>query len=152
MPEEILGDADSQQSSALDVDISTSFPDSEIFGIKLVNGRPTRTIIDVSNNEPESIFFVVVGGSLSTPRDTPGAPQTPVILRNLTTSQYGMEVAAGDKHSFTYTFQTEMHPQDVHLNLAVMLQNGQGAVATVGVFNGTVSVVEAPISFFDPQM
>lgn len=152
VPEEILSDPDNLQSANFNVDVSASFPESEIFGIKLVNGRPTRTLIDVSNNEPEPIYFLMVGGSLSTPLDTPGAPQTPIILRNLSTSQYGTEVPGGAQQSFTYTFQTEMHPQDLQLSLAVMLQNGQGSVVTRTIYNETVSIVEAPISFFDPQV
>ncbi|WPG99289.1 Hypothetical protein R9X50_00210200 [Acrodontium crateriforme] len=136
----------------LKVDIATSFPASEIFGVKLVNGHPTRAIIDVTNNEAESINVVLVGGSLVTPLDAPGAPQPPVIVRNLTTQKYGVSVPAGQKESLTYSFATELHPQDLRLNLVAVLQNQAGNIFTHVAYNETVSIVEAPISIFDPQI
>jgi hypothetical protein len=61
-------------------------------------------------------------------------------------------IPAGEKETLTYTFATEMHPQNVKLNLAAVLQNSEGTVFTKMVYNETVSVVEAPMSIFDPQM
>ena len=90
------------------MDIATSFPDAEVFGVKLVNGRPTRAILDVSNNEPEAVNLMVVGGSLTTPVDAPGAPDPPVVLRNLTTQRYGVQIPAGEKETLTYAFVNEM--------------------------------------------
>ena len=63
-----------------------------------------------------------------------------------------MEIPAGEKGSVTYTFAVEMHPQDLRLNLAAVLQDSEGVVFTKMVYNETVSVVEAPVSIFDPQM
>lgn len=76
--------------------------------MKLVNGRPTRAILDVSNNEPEAVNLMVVGGSLTTPVDAPGAPDPPVVLRNLTTQRYGVQIPAGEKETLTYAFVNEM--------------------------------------------
>lgn len=141
-----------QQTPNLHVDISTSFPQSEIFGVKLVNGHPTRAVLDVHNQEPEAVQVLIVGGSLTTPVDVPGAPEVPVILRNLTAQRYGVSIPAGERESLTYSFATEMHPQDLRLNLAAVLQSSAGQIYTQQVYNETVSIVEAPISFFDPQM
>lgn len=120
--------------------------------MKLVNGHPTRAVLDVHNQEPEAIQVLIVGGSLTTPVDVSGAPEVPVILRNLTTQRYGVSIPAGERESLTYSFATEMHPQDLRLNLAAVLQSSAGQVYTRQVYNETVSVVEAPVSFFDPQM
>lgn len=147
-----VDDPTKQQSPVLKVDISTSFPDSEVFGVKVVNGHPTRAVLDVHNQEPEAVNFLIVGGSLSTPVDVPGAPDPPVILRNLTTQRYQLAIPAGSKETITYTFTNEMHPQDLRLNLAAVLQNQAGNVFTKQVYNETVSIVEAPMSFFDPQV
>jgi hypothetical protein len=136
----------------LAVDIRASFPQSEIFGVKLVNGHPTKAVLDVSNNEPAPVTVVYVGGSLLTTQDLPGAPNPPQVLRNLTAARYGVEIPAGEKESLTYNFATDMHPQDVRLNIAAVLQNSEGAVFTKMIFNETVTVVEAPFSIFDPQM
>ena len=59
---------------------------------------------------------------------------------------------AGGRQEFTYTFAEELHPQELRLGLVAFLQNSEGAMFTKMVFNETVSVVEAPVSFFDPQM
>lgn len=152
IPDGELEDPTKQQSPILAVDISTSFPQSEIFGVKLVNGHPTRAVLDISNHEPAPVSLQIIGGSLTTPLDTPGAPDPPQVLRNLTAQRYGVLIPAGEKESVTYTFATEFHPQDLRLNLAAVLQDGEGNVFTKMVYNETVSVVEAPMSIFDPQM
>lgn len=129
--------------------VSASFPQSEIFGIKLINGRPTEAHISVANNEPRPVTVSFIGGSLwteSRPR------QPPQIVRNLTTTSYGVTIPAGEKESLTYSFVTDFHPQDLRLNLATVLTDGEGRYFTMQVFNETVTVVEAPTSIFDPQM
>jgi hypothetical protein len=118
----------------------------------LVNGHPTRAVLDVSNKEPKPITVQVIGGSLTTSIDTPTSPDPPLVLRNLTAQRYGVMIPAGEQETLTYTFATEMHPQNVKLNLAAVLQNSEGTVFTKMVYNETVSVVEAPMSIFDPQM
>lgn len=147
-----LDDPAQMKSAAINVDITATFPGSEVFGVKLVNRRPVEAVLDVVNNEPEPISFVVVGGSLTTPYGVAGAPDPPVIVHNLTASRYGTQVPAGERQSFTYTFQTDLQPQDLNLNLGVMLQDGKNRVFQQTVFNGTVAVSDAPISLFDPQM
>lgn len=131
--------------------MKTSFPQSELFGVKLVNGHATKAIFDVSNDEPEPITVHIATGSLWTLRDQPGAPQPAVPVKNLTMQRYGVEIPAGESESLTYAFTTEMHPQDLNLALIMMMQ-GRGEIFTKVVYNETVSVVEAPTSFFDPQM
>jgi hypothetical protein len=145
-------DPSQQQTPNINVDIKTTFPQAEVFGVKLVNGHPTRAVLDVHNQETEAISVLIVGGSLTTPVDVPGAPEVPAILRNLTTQRYGVSIPAGEHETLTYSFATEMHPQDLRLNLAAVLQSAAGEIYTRQIYNETVSVVEAPMSWFDPQM
>ncbi len=141
------------QSPALSVTISTSFPSSEIFGIKLINNHPTLAVLSIANDEPAPITVVFVGGSLWTLPDTPSSPPVPQIVRNLTTTRYnGVEVPAGEKQSVEYRFSTELQPQELVLNLAAVVRGEDGVVVTVPAFNETVAVVEAEVGFFDPQM
>lgn len=147
-----LSDESKLQTPSLAVEISTSFPQSEIFGVKLVNGHPTRAVLDVANNEPQPITVAVIGGSLTTPIDVPGAPDPPIVVRNLTAQRFGVQVPGGEKESISYSFATELHPQDLRLSIAAVLQNSEGSVFTKMVYNETVSIVEAPVSIFDPQM
>ncbi|TKA67601.1 hypothetical protein B0A49_04583 [Cryomyces minteri] len=140
---------DPSQTPDLKVTVSASFPQSEIFGIKLINGHPTQAVLSFTNNELAPVTVGFVGGSLWTP-DTPGQPTQ--IVRNLTSTRYNVEVPVGQSESLTYSFATELHPQDLRLNLAALVSDAKGSFYAVQAFNETVSVVEAPTSFFDPQI
>jgi len=138
---------DEVQSANLKVSISAVFPQSEIFGVKLINGHATQAILSFTNEEPEPVSVAIIGGSLL----QDNGPEE-VILRNLTATRYSTEIPAGESESLTYSFSTEMHPQDVRLQLIAVLQDKKGGFYSVAAFNETVSVVEAPTSIFDPQM
>ncbi|KAI4119551.1 MAG: hypothetical protein LQ345_000548 [Seirophora villosa] len=141
------------QSPALSVQISTSFPSSEIFGIKLVNAVPTLAVLSITNDEPSPINVVFIGGSLWTLPDTPSSPPTPQIVRNLTTTRYkDITIPAGEKESVEYRFATELQPQDLLLNLAAVVTDEKGETYTIAAFNETVAVVERDTSIFDPQI
>ncbi|KAK5000087.1 Increased recombination centers protein 22 [Elasticomyces elasticus] len=139
------------QTPNLAVTVSASFPNSEVFGVKLVNGHATRAVLSFSNQEPEPVNVAFIGGSLWS-SSAPGSPSPPQIVRNLTATKYGVEIPAGQSESLTYSFATELQPQDLQLNIAAVLQDHAGAFYTMQVFNETVSVVEAPTSIFDPQI
>lgn len=132
----------------LGVKISTSFPSSEIFGIKLVNGHATQALVSFTNEETEAVNVVFIGGSLWSSAYAEG----PQILRNLTTTRYNVEVPAGASESISYKFSTVLQPQDLKLNLAAVVTNSEGTPFTIQAFNETVSVVEPDTSIFDPQM
>ncbi|CAG8050789.1 unnamed protein product [Penicillium salamii] len=142
--------ADAEQAEAeapvLAVSAQATFPASEIFGIKLVNGHPTQALIAVANDEPNPITVNFVGGALRNPEDQAQ------IARNLTATRYGVEIPAGAKETISYSFATEMHPQDLQLTLSAILSDSEGRFFTVTAHNGTVSVVEADTSIFDPQI
>lgn len=129
--------------------MSTSFPSSEIFGIKLVNGHPTQALLSITNDEPEPVTVVFIGGSLWALEVGPKGPQ---IIRNLTTTRYNVEIPAGIKESISYSFTTELLPQDLKLNLAAVITDTEGTAYTLQAFNETVSIVEPDTSIFDPQM
>jgi hypothetical protein len=73
-------------------------------------------------------------------------------VRNLTTSRYNVEIPAGQKTTLNYKFATELHPQELRLNIATILSDVNGAYYTIPAFNETVSIVEPDTSIFDPQM
>jgi len=131
------------------VKVSTSFPSSEIFGIKLVNGHPTQALLSFTNEETEPVSVAFIGGSLwSSPYSNMGAQ----IVRNLTTTRYNVEIPAGQSDSISYSFATELQPQDLMLNLAAVVTDTEGTPYTLQAFNETVSIVEPDTSIFDPQM
>ncbi|KAF3483264.1 signal sequence receptor alpha chain [Arthroderma uncinatum] len=133
----------------LGVTVSASFPKAEVFGVKLVNGQPTEALLQFSNADPEPVTVTVIGGSLWSIA-APGKP--PVNVRNLTATPYGMDVPAGDHITLPYSFATEMHPQDLTLNLAAVISDSKGIMHPITAYNGTVSIVEQDTSIFDPQV
>ncbi|EXJ55638.1 hypothetical protein A1O7_08567 [Cladophialophora yegresii CBS 114405] len=137
-------------SPALAVSVEATFPDAEIFGIKITNGKPYESRLSFLNEEPDPVTVQFVGGSLWTFEGTQANP-TPRIVRNLTTAQYAIEIPPGEKQTLPYRFQTNLHPQDLRLNLAAVVSS-QNTFYTLNAFNGTVTVVEPDASIFDPQL
>ncbi|KAI1111085.1 hypothetical protein F5Y14DRAFT_426586 [Nemania sp. NC0429] len=148
--DEIDADAPALQ---LNADIIATFPEADIFGVKLVNGRPTKAVIDITNNENAPIQVAFVGGQLMTPKEpSPDAPTYASILRNLSTIQYQATIPAGEKQSFPYSFVLDMQPQDVRLHLVGAILGSSNQIFSVGIYDEVVSIVEAPTSIFDPQI
>jgi hypothetical protein len=140
-------------SSNLAVAASASFPSSEVFGVKLINGHATEALLNFINEEEEPVRVAVVGGALSTLEPlAAGAHPSTGIIRNLTATRYETEIPAGEKLTLPFTFKVDLHPQDLRLQLIAVVSNTHGAIYQVQAFNETVSVVEAATSFFDPQM
>lgn len=105
-------------------------------------------MVSFTNQEPDPIVVQFIGGSLWTPDFD---PQGSRIVRNLTTKQFAVEIPAGEKQSLPYRIQTNMHPQELRLNIAAVINSGS-TFFTVQAYNGTVAVVDQDSSFFDPQM
>jgi hypothetical protein len=102
--------------------------------------------VTFTNNEASPVTVNFIGGTLST------LDEESKLVRNLTATRYSVEIPAGEKESLSYSFATEMHPQDLRLSLASVISDNEGRFFTVYAYNGTVSVVEPETSIFDPQM
>lgn len=135
------------QTPNLNVKVSVSFPQAEIFGIKLINGQATEARLSINNEEPTPIGVSIVGGSLL--EEVNGELRA---VRNLTAQRYSLEIPAGSEETVPYSFTTELHPQNLRLQLVAVLKDSKNSFYTVPVYNETVSIVEAATSFFDPQM
>lgn len=121
--------------------------------MKLVNGHATQALLDFTNHEAESVNVAVIGGALSTLQPlAPGTHPSAAVVRNLTHTRYDVEIPAGEKQTLPFSFTTDLHPQDLRLNIIAVVASQAGAVYQVQAFNETVSVVEAATSIFDPQM
>jgi hypothetical protein len=139
--------------ATLNADLSASFPDADIFGVKLVNGHPTKALVTVANRESTPFTLAFLTGALHSTKELPAdAPAYQGILRNLSATQYNLEVPAGETKEIPYSFSQDMQPQDVQINLMAVVTNAQGNIFSLPVFNGTAAIVEAPTSFFDPQI
>ncbi|OAA52025.1 signal sequence receptor alpha chain [Metarhizium rileyi] len=141
------------QKPNLAADVKTTFPDSDILGVRLINGRPTKALVDITNKEDAPIQISVLAGVLATTKPLPeGTPAYQGIIRNLTIVQYNQAIEAGETRSFTYSFALDMQPQDVKLELAAVVSNAKGDIYQLVAHDGVVAIVEAPTSFLDPQM
>ncbi|KAI1853429.1 hypothetical protein JX265_012720 [Neoarthrinium moseri] len=146
-------DAGSPPAVDLKADISATFPEADIFGVKLVNGRPTKAVIDIENHEDEPIQFAFVGGSLYSLKPLPeDVHPSAGIVRNLSTVRYDAIIPAGEKQSLPYSFVLDMNPQDLRLQLGGVVTTSSGNIFQVQVADQTVAIVEAPTSIFDPQI
>jgi len=83
---------------------------------------------------------------------SPDVPPYSAIIRNLTAVQYQAVIPPGEKQSLPFSFVLDMQPQDVRLHLVGVVMSGDNKIFSVGVHDEVVSIVEAPTSFFDPQM
>lgn len=137
----------------LAVSVKASFPNAEVFGVKLVNNHATNVVLDFTNNEVAPVTITVIGAALNTLSKLPeGTPESHGIVRNLTSTKYGVTVPAGASETVPYSFTTELHPQDLRLQIIAVVKDKEGALYQVQAYNEKVSVVEAPTSFFDPQV
>ncbi|KAI1175461.1 hypothetical protein F4777DRAFT_578957 [Nemania sp. FL0916] len=148
--DEIASDAPEAQ---LNAEIVATFPEADIFGVKLVNGRPTKAVVDITNNEDGPIQVAFLGGQLMTIGELgPDTPAYAAVLRNLSTVQYQATIPPGEKQSLPYSFVLDMQPQDVRLHLIGVIMGSGNQIFSVGVYDDVVSIVEAPTSLLDPQI
>ena len=137
----------------LKADFAVSFPEADILGVKIINGRPTKAVVDVTNNEGDYISVEYLTGVLASLKELPeGASPSAGIVKNLTTMSYGSKVAPGEKSSLPYSFAVDMMPQDVEARVIAVVSDSQGNVYQVPAGCAQASVVDPPISFLDPQM
>lgn len=139
--------------ATLNADFSVSFPEADIFGVKIINGHPTKVVVDVTNNEENYISVQFITGVLASLKELPeGASPLEGIVRNLTAMSYGAKVAPGEKTSLPYSFAVDMMPQDVEARILAVVSSSEGNLFHVQAGSSTASVVDPPISILDPQM
>jgi hypothetical protein len=145
--------ADGSGAPALAADITTTFPEADILGIKLVNNKPTRALINIANHDTSTLNVAFVAGSLLTTKPLPeDAAPWQAVVRNLTAVQYAVDVPAGEKKELPFSFALDMQPQDVRVQLTAVVMNDKGEIFQVQAADEVAAVVEAPVSFFDPQI
>jgi len=121
--------------------------------VKLVNNRASKALLSFSNDEAEPVTISIVGGALSSNAPlAANAPASSLIVRNLTATRYDVEIPAGEKQTLPYSFTTDLQPQELRLNLIAVVTSLKGEVYQIQAYNETISVVDAALSVFDPQV
>ena len=141
----------------LKIDVDTKFPEADIFGLKLINGRPTKAIVEVTNNEDTPVRVSVLGGALVKPQALPeGVAPSANIVVNLTTVSYESSKDAllqpGESRGYPYNFVLDLQPRELRLDLMAIITNSAGQIFQITAHSGTATVVDPPINIFDPQM
>ncbi|OAA64635.1 hypothetical protein SPI_03282 [Niveomyces insectorum RCEF 264] len=145
------------EAPGLKLDIETKFPEADIFGLKLVNGRPTKALVEVTNHEDAPVRVSILGGALVDPKPLPeGVPPAAGIVVNLTTVAYeGTKeavLAPGETRGYPYNFVLDLQPRDLRLELMAVITSGAGQVFQVAAHSGQVTIVDPPVNFYDPQI
>lgn len=140
--------------SSLQASIKTTFPDADIQGLRLVNGKPTRAILSVTNAEKKAIQVAFVAGALVDPSMTPGedTPHWKAILANLTTTQYSAAVQPGETRELPYAFAVDLLPKDVRIEIMAVVTTAEGELYQVPAYNGVAALVDPATNLLDPQM
>ncbi|KAI1007654.1 hypothetical protein K3495_g570 [Podosphaera aphanis] len=135
------------------VSASANFLSSEILGVKIINGHKTNVVVDFINSETKPITVVRIAGALSSLNILPkGAPSSTKIISNLTAARYDVAIPAGGSQSLPYSFVTDLHPQDLLMNIVTMVSDEEGVKYQVQAFNETITVVDPATNIFDPQI
>lgn len=137
----------------LKADIIATFPEADIFGVKLVNGRPTKAVIEITNKEAVPITVAFMGGQLFHTKELkPESQPSDAVIRNLSTVRYDAIIPAGEKQSLPFSFVLDMHPQETRLQIVGVVTDPDNRIFQVEAYNSLVDIVDAPASIFDPQM
>ncbi|CAK7566761.1 MAG: Increased recombination centers protein 22 [Sporothrix epigloea] len=141
----------------LKIDIDTKFPEADIFGLKLINGRPTKAIVEVTNHEDGPVRISILGGALVKPDILPeGVPASANIVVNLTTVSFEKAKDAvlqpGETRGYPYNFVLDLQPRELRLDLMAVITNSAGQLFQITAHSDAATIVDPPINIFDPQI
>ncbi|KAF8474017.1 hypothetical protein BDZ91DRAFT_691192 [Kalaharituber pfeilii] len=133
----------------MNISIDVTFPDTpeeEVGGpVIITNGITKNVNIAIVNHENGPIGVQFIGGSL-------WDPLTGASVRNLTQKVMGLEIEKDQREDLSYPIKLDMHPRELLLQLNMVLRTPEQRLVTATAFNSTVSIVEQPMSIFDPQL
>jgi hypothetical protein len=152
VPPSSEADAEPVAVPALYANFATTFPDEDVFGLKLINQRATRAVVSVTNAEEAPITVGFIGGMLQALNPDPEAPAYDAIVRNITASRYDTVIEPGETRDLPFSFVQDILPRDVRVLLIAMVEADNGNIYQINAYNGTAAIVDAPTSFFDPQI
>ncbi|KAF5381976.1 hypothetical protein D9615_004294 [Tricholomella constricta] len=123
-----------------DVAVTANFPESNPFG-HVVNGEKNSLLLSVENKSGRNVTLVSVAGSVH-------HPESSRLVKNLTTTKFGIPLLEGVKLEVPYAFFSEFKPGDIRLN--VWLEHSvDDSNYRVSAYDSVVTIVEPEISILD---
>lgn len=122
-----------------------TFPEDNAFG-QVVNGEKNKVFVFIDNNSDKNVTLDNIAGSVH-------HAESGALIKNTTTTPYGLKLMAGAKFTLPYTFYSEFKPGD--LKLHVWIQHTVDETAEkyrVTAHDQVVTVVEPQESIFDLKM
>ncbi|KAH0585072.1 hypothetical protein H2248_008334 [Termitomyces sp. 'cryptogamus'] len=119
---------------------SAVFPEANPFG-HVVNGEKNSLLLNIENKSGRNVTLINISGSVS-------HPETHRLVKNLTTTKFGVTLPEDVKLELPYAFYSEFKPGD--LRLSVWLEHStDGETYRVSVYDSVVTIVEPEISILD---
>jgi len=123
-----------------EVAVTASFPESNPFG-HVVNGEKNSLILSVENKSGRNVTLVGVAGSVH-------HPESNRLVKNLTSTQFGIPLLEGVKMEVPYAFFSEFKPGDIRLNVWVE-HAVDGSKYRVSAYDSVVTIFEPELSILD---
>lgn len=124
-----------------DVAVSATFAEANPFG-HVVNGEKNILLLSVENKSGRNVTLVSVAGSVH-------QPGTNRLVKNLTTTKFGVPLMEGVKIEVPYAFHSEFKPGDIRLNVWLEHSIDDGSKYRVPAYDSVVTIVEPEISILD---
>ncbi|KAG6844950.1 hypothetical protein H0H87_002064 [Tephrocybe sp. NHM501043] len=129
-----------EESAEPAISVTANFPEANPFG-HVVNGEKNSLLLSVENKSGRNVTLVNVAGSVS-------HPETSRLVKNLTTTKFGIPLQEGIKLEVPYVFYSELKPGDIRLN--VWLEHSvDGQTYRVSAYDSIVTIVEPELSILD---
>jgi len=126
-----------------DVFATATFPESNPFG-HIMNGEQNSLLLNIENKSGQNITLVNAAGSVH-------HTETSQLVKNLTTTKYGLFLPEGVNIELPYAFYSEFKPGDIRLN--VWLEHTiDGQNYRVTAYDSVVTIVEPEKSIFDIKL
>lgn len=120
--------------------VTATFPENNPFG-HVVNGEKNKISLTVENKSDRNVTLTSIAGSFH-------HTDTNAVIKNVTATQYGIQLLEGKKLQIPYTFHSEFKPGDIRLN--IWLEHvADDEKYRVTAYDSIVTIVEPEVSIFD---
>ncbi|KIM40000.1 hypothetical protein M413DRAFT_29139 [Hebeloma cylindrosporum] len=132
-----------EEHPAPEVLATAAFPESNAFN-HVVNGEKNTLTITAENKSGRNVTLLRVAGALLN-------ADTNVVLKNLTSSKYGIPLIQDVKLQIPYSFHSEFKPGDHRLTIWLE-HSTEGDTYKVEAYDSVITIVDPELSIFDLKL